>query len=78
LESKKIILQKRFFDLRSNESLDNITLDQWNIKYSYSLDYLSDKIKAGSISVHPSSYKEDILQSIEQKQIINISNKSKK
>lgn len=78
LEHKKIILQERFFDLKSNESLDHITLDQRNIKYSYSLDYLSEKIKSDSIEIFPRNCKEDLLESLEHKQIINISNKSAK
>lgn len=78
LENKKAILQERFFDLKSNESLDNITLDQRNVKYSYSLDYLSEKIRSDSIKIFPTKCKDDLLESLENKQSINISNKSAK
>lgn len=78
LESKKLILQERFFDLKSNESLDNITLDQRNVKYSYSLDFLSENIKSDNIKIYPSSQKDSLLEILEQKESINISNKSAK
>jgi valyl-tRNA synthetase len=78
LESKTKTKQELYFDLRSGEKLDEISLNQWNINYSYSLDYLLQEFNTDKINVYPIDYKNFILQNLETKQSINISSKSKK
>ncbi len=78
LESTKTIQEDVFYDLKSWEKLEKVSLDQRNIKYMYALDYLSEKLRWSDLEIYPLEKKEKILQLLENKKNINISNKSKK
>jgi len=79
LESKKTMQDAKKFNIHTWELLDDIMLNQRTINYSYALDYLSQRISWEDFSIisqKESSQKESILDSLNQKQSINISNKS--
>lgn len=81
LESKKTVQEDRKFNLHTWELLDDIMLNQRSIQYSYALDYLSQQISWEDFSIisnwlYPP--KEEILEILNHKQSINISNKSKR
>ncbi len=76
LESKKTVQEDKKFNLHTKESLDNIMLNQRSIQYSYALDYLSQKISWEDFSIVPANKKSEILDLLNKKQSINISNKS--
>ena len=78
LESKRTIKENKKIDLHTGELLDDIMLSQRSVKYSYALDYLSQKIWWEDFSIIPMGSKTDMLELLNQKQSINISNKSTK
>lgn len=78
LELKRKLNEDKKFDRHTWEQLDNMLLDQRSIGYSYALDYLSEKLPLEDFSVVPKEQKQDILDILENKNRVNISNKSKK
>lgn len=78
LESTNSVLDDFLFDNKTDEQLYKITLDQWNVKYDYSIDYLIRQIEENKISISPIERVSNIWSYLSDLKFINISNKSLK
>lgn len=76
LDSKNKVSKNSFFDVKSWEELYKITLDQWNIKYDYAIDYLVQQIAEEKLKIFPANLKDDVSDYLNEISSINISNKS--
>ncbi len=64
------------FYSKSEEELYKITLDQWNIKYDYALDFLMQQIENKNININSISNEIDVSDYLNNLSYLNISNKS--
>jgi len=78
LDDTRVVEVEQKLNLHTNEELENIMLNQRSIEYSYALDYLSQEIDWEKFKIIPEKEKDEILEVLESRKMVNISNKSKK
>lgn len=78
LTSTRITPWYEYLNSYTWELLYHLTLSQWCLSYDYSLDYLHQLVEDDVISIYPIEKKDEILKFLNNKNQINISNKSSK